>query len=168
LLSIVNEKPSYAYEIDKILEQKGTRRWVKIGVASVYQVLKRLETKKMVYSISEKEGNMPDRKRYYITDTGKNSLIEASKRLISSFEWLYLDLNVGLEACTVLSIEEIASCLKKRLNKVKANLEKLKELYVSSNDSSFNKKLVLKNLIYFREAERNFIEDLLAQFKDVK
>ncbi|NLL21583.1 MAG: PadR family transcriptional regulator, partial [Firmicutes bacterium] len=43
LLSIVNEKPSYAYEIDKIIDLRNMRVWARIGVASIYQVLKRLE-----------------------------------------------------------------------------------------------------------------------------
>ncbi len=35
LLSVVNEKPSYAYEIDKIINIRNVRMWVKIGVASI-------------------------------------------------------------------------------------------------------------------------------------
>lgn len=50
LLSIVNEKPSYAYEIDKAIDHRDMRRWVRVGVASIYQVLKRLEEKDFVYS----------------------------------------------------------------------------------------------------------------------
>ena len=38
LLSIVNEKPSYAYEIDKTIDLRDMRRWIRIGVASIYQV----------------------------------------------------------------------------------------------------------------------------------
>jgi DNA-binding PadR family transcriptional regulator len=49
LLSIVNEKPSYAYEIDKIIDSRDMRKWVRIGVASIYQVLKRLEERECGY-----------------------------------------------------------------------------------------------------------------------
>jgi DNA-binding PadR family transcriptional regulator len=95
LLSIVNEKPSYAYEIDKIIDLRNMRVWARIGVASIYQVLKRLEEKNLVYSKKEKEGRMPERKRYYITDEGKAALIKASKRLLSSFEGTILTLMSG-------------------------------------------------------------------------
>ena len=54
LLSIVNEKPSYAYEIDKTINLRDMRRWVRIGVASIYQALKKLEEKGLVYSKKEK------------------------------------------------------------------------------------------------------------------
>jgi DNA-binding PadR family transcriptional regulator len=56
LLSVVNEKPSYAYEIDKIINIRNVRMWVKIGVASIYQVLKKLEKKKVSVFKKRKRG----------------------------------------------------------------------------------------------------------------
>ncbi len=166
LLSIVNEKPSYAYEIDKIINLREMRRWVRIGVASIYQVLKRLEKRNLVYSKIEKEGRMPDRKRYYVTDFGKDSLVEAAKRLLSSFEWYYLDLNVGLETSDILTAEELFACVKKRLLKVQANKKILKKIYVSGNASEskfLKKKTVIKNLLLFREAEEAFLQQFLEE-----
>lgn len=163
LLSIVNEKPSYAYEIDKTIDHQDMRRWVRIGVASIYQVLKRLEEKDMVYSQKEKEGKMPDRKRYYITDTGKAALVEASKKLLSDLEWYYLDLNVGLVASDLLTSEDITGCLTKRLVRVRVNKKRLKEMYLTENDMVFKKKSIIKNLIYLREAEENFLQEVLKE-----
>ncbi|AGL03247.1 putative transcriptional regulator [Desulfoscipio gibsoniae DSM 7213] len=163
LLSIVNEKPSYAYEIDKAIDHRDMRRWVRVGVASIYQVLKRLEEKDFVYSKKEKEGRMPDRKRYYITDTGKAALVEASKRLLSGLEWYYLDLNIGFETSDLLSPEEIANCLIKRLFKVQLNIKKLKEMYLSQDDTKFKKNAVIKSLIYLREAEEKFLQEIIQE-----
>jgi DNA-binding PadR family transcriptional regulator len=163
LLSIVSEKPSYAYEIDKTIECRDMRRWVRVGVASIYQVLKRLEEKELVYSQKEKEGRMPDRKRYYITDSGKAALIEASKRLLSNLEWYYLDLNVGLETSDVLSSEEMTNCLTKRLSLVKSNIKRLKENFSAGIEMPYKKKEVIKNLIYFREAEERFLQEILQE-----
>ncbi|MFZ5646415.1 MAG: PadR family transcriptional regulator [Bacillota bacterium] len=163
LLSIVNEKPSYAYEIDKTIDSRDMRRWVRIGVASIYQVLKRLEEKKLVYSEKEKEGRMPDRNRYYITDSGRAALVEASQRLLSNLEWYYLDLNLGLEISDLLSPGEIAGCLTKRLYAVQANIKRLNEIYSADNDMAFKKKAVIKSLIYFREAEEKLLEELIKE-----
>lgn len=163
LISIVNEKPSYAYEIDKIIELRNMRIWARIGVASIYQVLKRLEEKKLVYSKKEKEGRMPERKRYYITNCGKKALIEASKRLLSNFEYYYLDFNVGLEASDLLTAGEIASCLRNRLAKVQSNKKIIKKMYADENNGLFKKKAVLKSLISFREAEEKFLKEFLNE-----
>lgn len=166
LLSIVNEKPSYAYEIDKIIDLREMRRWIRVGVASIYQVLKKLEERNLVYSQKEKEGSMPERKRYYITEDGRKALIENSKRLLSSLEWYYLDLNVGLETSDLLSGEEVARCLKKRLARVQSNKKRLEEIYAAGNEKAIKKKAVINNLINFREAEARFLQDYLREIYD--
>lgn len=163
LLSIVNEKPSYAYEIDKIIDLKNVRYWARIGVASIYQVLKRLEEKNLVYSKKEKEGRMPERKRYYITGDGKAVLIEASKRLLSNFELYYLDLNVGLEASDLLTPGEIASCIAKRLAMVQTNIKRIREMYANEKVVAFKKKAIIGNLIRLREAEEIFLKEFLQE-----
>lgn len=168
LLSIVNERASYAYEIDKTIESRDMRRWIKIGVASIYQVLKRLEDKKLVSSQMEKEGKMPERKRYYITDSGKTALVEASKKLLSNFEWFYLDLNVGLESSDCLTPDEITNCLMQRLAKVKSNIFILREMFLGSKSMTFKEEEVLKALICFREAEERFLLDTIEEINREK
>lgn len=163
LLHIVNEKPSYAYEIDKTIELREMKRWVRIGVASIYRVLIKLEEKGLVCSKNEKEGKMPERKRYYITDSGRAALVEVSKRLLFYLEWYYLDLNVGLEACNLLSPGEINSCLKKRLAKVRANIQGMKEIYTSEEDLKNKKRIIIKNLIYLRGAEEKILQDVIQK-----
>jgi len=162
LLSIVNENPSYAYEIDKAIDNRDMRRWVRVGVASIYQVLKRLEEKNLVYSQKEKEGRMPERNRYYITEHGKLALTETSKKLLSELEWYYLDLNVGLETSDLIPPGEIADCLTRRLARVQANITRLKK-NLSEQEIKFKKKVVIKNLIYFREAEEAFLKEYLQE-----
>lgn len=172
LLSLINEKPSYAYELEKQIESRNMRMWVKIGVASVYQVLERLEKKGLLVSQREKEGKMPPRKRYHITAPGRKALAEGARRLLSGLEWYYLDLNVGLECSDLLSETEIATCLQKRLAKVRSNLKRLRELsraegnHAGGNNANAKKfakkKAIIKNLSLFREAEENFLQAALA------
>ncbi len=163
LLSIINEKPSYAYEIDKTIDQRDMRMWIRIGVASIYQVLKRLEEKNFVYSKREREGKMPDRKRYYITDSGRVALVETSKRLLSNQEWYYLDLNIGLETSDLLTCEEITDCLTKRLARVRSKIKILEENYLTEKGITLKKKAIVRSLIYLREAEANFLQDSIKE-----
>ncbi|MDD4237904.1 MAG: PadR family transcriptional regulator [Desulfotomaculaceae bacterium] len=163
LLNIVDGKPSYAYEIDKTIDLREMKRWVRVGVASIYRVLIKLEEKGFVYSQNEKEGRMPERKRYYITASGRVALVEVSKRLLSNLEWYYMDLNVGLEACNLLSPVEVSSCLKKRLAKVKANIKGMEEICANVEDLEKKKRIIIKNLIYLRGAEKRILEDVIKK-----
>lgn len=161
LLYIVNAKPSYAYDINKVIDYRNIRMWVRVGVASIYQVLRRLEEKKMLYSQVEKEGKMPDRKRYYITKFGKKALTEASRRLLANMDYFYMDLNIGLESSDILTPREIAISLISRLDKVKTNIRRMKEINMCENKSLFKKRALIKNLIFMREAEEAFLEEVL-------
>jgi len=163
LLSIVSEKPSYAYEINRVIDYRNMRMWVRVGVSSIYQTLRRLEESEMIISRAEKEGEMPVRRRYYITDYGKNALVKASKRLLSNLDWYYLDLNVGLEASECLDSKEIASLLTKRLAKVKSNIERMKEIYINEKNASFKRKALIKNLVYLRESEETFLREIIRE-----
>ena len=163
LLYIVNEKPSYAYEIDKTIELREMKRWVRVGVASIYRVIIKLEEKGLVYSQNEKEGRMPERKRYYVTDLGRAALVEVSKRLLSNLEWYYLDLNVGLETADSLPPGDIAGCLKKRLTKVKANMRRMKEIYTSGKELGDKKRVVIQSLIHLRRAEEKFLQEVIQE-----
>lgn len=104
---------------------------------------------------------MPERKRYYVTYDGKAALIEASKRLLSNFERYYLDLTVGLEASDLLTPDEIASCLVKRLGKVQTNIKRMQAMYADEKVVAFKKKAVIGNLIRLREAEEIFLQEFL-------
>ena len=169
LLSIVNENPSYAYEIDKTIDARDMRRWIRIGVASIYQVLKRLKDKGLVDSQREKEGRMPERNRYYITEFGKRALSKAAKKRLSSLEWYYLDLNIGLEASDLLTMKEIADCLNQRLIRVRANKKRVKEIYGAERNNTLKRKAIIKNLINFRAAEENFLQEILQKItRDIR
>jgi DNA-binding PadR family transcriptional regulator len=163
LLYIVNEKPSYAYEIDKTIELREMKRWVRIGVASIYRVLIKLEEKGLVYSLNEKEGKMPERKRYHITDSGRDALKEESKKLLSSLEWYYLDLNVGLETSNSLPPGELIKCLRKRLAGVKTNIKRMKEIYESEKEMANKKRTIIQNLIHLRGAEERILQDVIQE-----
>ncbi len=164
LLSVINDKPSYAYEVDKMLHERNMRVWLKIGVASVYQVLERLERNGLLSSKKEREGKMPVRKRYYITKRGKDKLKSDVKELLSSSELFYLNLNVGLECSQLLTETDLKKSLRDRLEKSKDELERIKHLF--ENHKFFlplRERLIYKNLIEFRETEEKIIENILTQ-----
>ena len=164
LLSIVNEKASYAYEIDKMLVQRSMRDWLKIGVASVYQVLDRLEKKGLVSSKKERQGKMPVRKRYFISKKGKDRLKKDVKELLSSSELFYLDLNVGLECSYLLSDNDLKKSLSDRLEKSKDELEKIRDDFEKQKFFlPLRERLIYKNLIEFRETEEKLLVNILDE-----
>jgi DNA-binding PadR family transcriptional regulator len=163
ILSLINEKPTYAYEIEKQIEARRMRHWVKIGIASIYQVLERLHRKGYVEFDTEREGKAPERKRYFITSDGQVELKAAVKSLLVQLEWYYLDLNVALEGSDILEPGELKKCLGERLEKARYSLQKLTQNYGTQKNHKLKAGAIARSVMLFREAEVKFLEELLAE-----
>lgn len=163
VLKLVNEKPSYAYEIEKQIEARKMRHWVKIGIASIYQVLERLHLKGYVEFQIEREGKAPERKRYYITEAGKSELKASVKILMVEMEWYYLNLNVSIEGSDILERRELTECLTQRLDKVRLSLQKANQEYLAQKGQKFTANSIIRSIILFREAEVKLLEEMLAE-----
>lgn len=75
LLSFIPEG-CYGYEIEKMLSGSRIRVLGNIAFSSIYHVLKKLEQKQMIICEIEYVNGKPPRKRYTISDSGKDALRE--------------------------------------------------------------------------------------------
>ena len=166
ILSLVNEKPSYAYEIEKQIETKSMRLWVRIGIASIYQVLTRLNGKGYLDFKIEREGKAPERKRYFITEKGKEILKSSVKNALTKLEWFYLDLNVAIDGSDILSVDEISNCLKHRLETIRYSLKKLR-IDVSELPHKSKESMIMRNVMAHRITEEKLVESLIEEFKSL-
>ncbi|ASS73031.1 MULTISPECIES: PadR family transcriptional regulator [Bacillus] len=78
LLTLLNERPMYGYELVKEMEQRsGNELQMKEG--TLYPSLHKLERQGYISSYWEKQSKGPDRKYYRITDEGQAVLLERTK-----------------------------------------------------------------------------------------
>lgn len=164
ILNLLNEKPSYAYEIEKQIEAKSMRLWVRIGIASIYQVLTRLSGKGYLEFKIEREGKAPERKRYFLTEKGKEILKSSVQDALTKLEWFYLDLNVAIDGSDILSSDEIQDCLTRRLETVRYSLEKLR-LDVLELPHKSKESMIKRNVMALRMTEVKLVENLIQEFK---
>jgi PadR family transcriptional regulator PadR len=73
ILELISRGETYGYEITEYLNQQG---FTYLNEGSVYPVLMRLETKKLVTTRAKKSVLGPMRKYFYITSSGKTYLTE--------------------------------------------------------------------------------------------
>ena len=166
ILSLIYEKASYAYEIEKQIEARNMRMWVKIGIASIYQVLSRLSDKGYLEFEIEREGKAPERKRYYLTEKGKEVLKSSVIAAMGKLEWFYMDLNVAFEGSDILSTEEMLETLKYRLQLVKHNLRKIRQDITSDNRKT-KAGIIMNNVLAFRLTEEKLLEELIAELAEL-
>ena len=64
ILGALIERPMSAYEMDKTLEERNVRRWIRISSPSVYRNVIRLCDEGYADGVVVKEGEMPEKTVY--------------------------------------------------------------------------------------------------------
>ena len=128
VLGILKKEPLSAYDIQKLVEYRNISKWVKISTPSIYKKVIQLEEKGYISSHIEKEGKMPEKSVYTLTEKGKQQfeklMIEISCKPIN----IFLDFNA-----VIVNLDSLAPQMQKEcINKIEENIDILK-MYLEQN-----------------------------------
>lgn len=87
LLGLITHQPLNAYEIVKTLDYMNIKYWFNIGTSTVYATIKTLEKKQYIVGEIQKDGNMPDKTVYSITEQGKAVFLETLRTSFLKFDY---------------------------------------------------------------------------------
>ena len=93
ILGFLKRRPMSAYEITRYIELKRMRKWIKIGSPTIYQNIKKLALKNYLSGKTIKEGEMPEKVIYSITETGKEYFLKLMNRFSTEPGKVYFDFN---------------------------------------------------------------------------
>jgi DNA-binding PadR family transcriptional regulator len=96
ILGILKRQSMNAYEMNKHIEDIRLKNWMKIGVPTVYQNLKKLTEKGYLSTDTVKTGNMPEKVIYSMTDSGNSYFNELMVRFSKTPSPIYFDFNAFL------------------------------------------------------------------------
>ena len=130
VLGILKKESMSAYDIQKLVEYRNISKWVKISTPSIYKKVIQLEEKGYITSTQVKEGKMPEKAVYTLTDSGKSQfeklMIEISLKPIH----IFLEFNAVIVNLDSLSRENQKVCLAN----IEDNIKTLKS-YLEENES---------------------------------
>lgn len=93
VLGILKKKSLSAYDIQKFVEYRNISKWVKISTPSIYKKVIQPEEKEYTTGTTIKEGKMPEKAVYTLTDSEHNQfenlMMEISCKPIN----IFLDFN---------------------------------------------------------------------------
>ena len=128
VLGMLKKEPLSAYDLQKLVEYRNISKWVKISTPSIYKKVIQLEEKGYISSHIEKEGKMPEKSVYSLTEKGKQQfeklMLEISCKPIN----IFLDFNAVIVNLDSLPIEKQKSCL----SNIEENVKILKS-YLDEN-----------------------------------
>ncbi len=119
VLGILKRESLSAYDIQKLVEYRNISKWVKISTPSIYKKVIQLEEKGFIKSRIEKEGKMPEKAVYSLTEEGEkefqNLMLEIAAKSIN----IYLDFNAVIVNLDELPQESQKVCLTSIENNVR-------------------------------------------------
>ena len=137
VLGILKKEPMSAYDIQKLVEYRNISKWVKISTPSIYKKVIQLEEQGYITSHIEKDGKMPEKAVYSLSEAGKQEfeklMVEISCKPIN----IFLDFNavvVNLESMTKESQKECLDNIENNMKVLKTYLEKNIALKESVDD----------------------------------
>ncbi len=83
ILGILKFKSQNAYEIVKVVEEYKIDKWIKITAPSIYQNIKKMMNKGYLSGVKEKDGEMPEKTVYSLTNEGENYFLSLMEKYSS-------------------------------------------------------------------------------------
>ncbi len=137
VLGMLKRESLSAYDIQKLVEYRNISKWVKISTPSIYKKVIQLEEKRLITSHTEKEGKMPEKAVYSLTDAGNEEfeklMLEISRKPIN----IFLDFNaviVNLESMEKEQQKECLDNIESNINVLKSYLEENMDLKENAPD----------------------------------
>ncbi|WXG44352.1 MAG: hypothetical protein WED04_10015 [Promethearchaeati archaeon SRVP18_Atabeyarchaeia-1] len=123
-------------DIDKILDNRGTRNWADIGTSSVYNCLNRLEMYAYVRGEQQKRGGH-EVKLYYVNSTGVEALMRELNYRLSTPKVIHDDIDVSVAHLPLLKKQDVLKALKSYMDSVDEILQHSESLIFPLKQFSF-------------------------------
>ena len=130
VLGMLKKKPMGAYDIQKQVEYRNISKWVKISTPSIYKKTIQLEKKGLIKGNIVKEGKMPEKAVYALTDAGEKEFERLMLKIASEPVHIFLDFNAVIVNLDSLPPEKQKTCLEN----IEENVKIMKS-YIESNIS---------------------------------
>ena len=126
VLGMLKKEPLSAYDIQKLVEYRNISKWVKISTPSIYKKVIQLESKGLIQSRLVKEGNMPEKAVYSLTDSGQRKFERLMREISAQPVRIFLDFNaviVNLDSLPPEAQRECVADIEKNVRELKGYLE---------------------------------------------
>lgn len=128
VLGMLKKESLSAYDIQKMVEYRNISKWVKISTPSIYKKVIQLEEKGYLAGTSIKEGKMPEKMVYSLTESGEREFERLMFDITSQPVRIFLDFNAAIVNLSGLSPENQEKCL----TNIEDNVKTLKA-YIEEN-----------------------------------
>ena len=128
VLGMLKDQALSAYDIQKLVEYRNISKWVKISTPSIYKKVIQLEGKGYIAGNTVREGKMPEKAVYSLTETGKHEFEKLMLEIASQPIRIFLDFNAVIVNLDKLDADYREECL----GRIESSVAELKQ-YLEEN-----------------------------------
>ena len=162
ILGILSEQARHGYDIEKIIIERGMRKWAVVGFSSIYYVLERLEEHGLATGDDTQDN---EKKQYSITNGGVSVLKAETKKRIAERMPANTHFMTGLATSNLIGASELAKSLEQRKVELASDLEALKEKQFTIENIPQSARRLLELGETLLEAELRWINKELERTK---
>lgn len=96
VLSLIGIGLRYGFEMEEFMQRSNMRQWAKIGMSTIYKVLKDLEREGAILVEREESEKGPVRNAYTLTDGGRDMMLDLIRQALRSEKSIYSERIAGL------------------------------------------------------------------------
>lgn len=163
VLGMLKKGSMSAYDIQKLVEYRNISKWVKISTPSIYKKTIQLEKKGLIQGEQVKEGKMPEKSVYSLTDAGKTEFERLMLEISSQPINIFLDFNAVIVNLDSLPPDKQKSCvaeIKNNIKILKSYLEENIQKKTNVPDIPATGMAVLRQQYLLAESIETWIESL--------
>ncbi len=166
VLGIIKEKEQSAYDLQKIVEYRNISKWVKVSTPSIYKKVIQLEKKGFIKGNLSRDGNMPEKSIYHITESGEAYFLELMKKIPDQMVNIFLDFNaviINLELVSPYERRDVTEKIKSQIHQFQKAVSQLEK---ERTDIPITGRAVLNQQVLLSEALNKWIEDFRALYSE--
>ncbi len=159
VLGMIKEKEQSAYDLQKNIEYRNISKWVKVSIPSIYKKVVQLEKKGYIQGNLSKEGNMPEKSIYHITESGDRYFLGLMKKISDQMINIFLNFNavvINLEMVSSRERKELTENIEYQINQFQNAVSQLDK---ERTDIPLTGKTILKQQVLLSEALDKWITD---------
>lgn len=137
VLGMLKKESMGAYDIQKQVEYRHISKWVKISTPSIYKKVIQLEEKGFITSHIEKDGKMPEKSVYSLTEAGEREFERLMMEISLAPVNIFLDFNAVIVNLDSVSADQKAEYIKNIENSIKSLMTIIEEnIAAKENDDN--------------------------------
>lgn len=164
VLGMIKAQPQSAYELQKNVEYRNISWWVKVSTPSIYKKVVQLEKKGYLLGEIVKEGKMPEKTVYHITDQGDQYFLTLMEEASGGMVRLFLDFNAVVMNLNFVSDSKRAELIGRMEGGIQELREEIKEKSEERQHVPLTGKTILDQQMRLTEVLTEWITEFRQEY----